>query len=74
MKRLLEKLWDAFLTWTIDGMPWCRGLIVYCLFFTVAAILLGVRFAFKWIRRGWYKAHMLSLQYWHIAYPTAWWN
>ncbi len=74
MKRLLEKLWNAFLTWTIDGMPWWRGLIAYSLFMILAVVVLTVRFIFKWARRAWYKAHILSLKYWHIAYPTAWWN
>ena len=74
MKRFLEKIWDGFLSWTIDGMPWWRGLIVYCLFIIFAVVVVTVRFAFKWIRRAWYKANMLTLKYWHIAYPTAWWN
>lgn len=71
MKHLLEKPRN---TWMIDGMPWWRGLIVYALVMTLTVVYLIVHFVNKWIMRAWRKANMLTLKYWHLFYPMAWWN
>jgi len=71
----MNRIWNAILTFTIDGMPWWRGLIVYTLFITAAvvyaAIVYGIVKPLKWT---WRKAHFLTLDYWHLVYPMAWWN